>query len=61
MTQNNLGDTYLTLAEVRDKEANAQNAINAYQEALKVYTAEKFPTKYSRAQRNLEGAKELLI
>jgi tetratricopeptide (TPR) repeat protein len=56
MAQNNLGNAYLDLAKVRDKEVNAQNAINAYQEALKIYTVEKYPINYAMAQNNLGNA-----
>jgi len=38
-TQNNLGTAYGTLAEVQDKVENCNKAIQAFQEALKVYTS----------------------
>jgi len=53
MAQNNLGNAYQGLSKVRDKETNSQNAINAYQEALKIYTVEKYPINYAMAQNNL--------
>jgi tetratricopeptide (TPR) repeat protein len=40
VAQFDLGNAYGNLAEVRDKEANAQHAIDACQEALKIYTVE---------------------
>ena len=43
MAQNDLGVAYGILAEVRDKETNAKNAISAFQKALEVYTVEKYP------------------
>jgi hypothetical protein len=46
MTQYNLGTAYSDLAEVRDKGANLEKTINAYQEALKIYTEEKYPIMY---------------
>jgi predicted RNA methylase len=61
MAQNNLGNAYNKLAEVKDKETNAQNAIIACQKALEIYTIEKYPIEYTRTQSNLEYAKGLLI
>ena len=43
MTQNNLGNAYGNLADVRDSEDNLKGAIRAYEEALKVRTVEKLP------------------
>ena len=40
MTQNNLGDAYSTLAEVEEKGENCRRAIEAYRQALGVYTEE---------------------
>jgi len=42
-TQNDLGNPYVDLAGVRDKESNLEKAINAYQEALKIYTVKRYP------------------
>jgi len=42
------------LAEVRDKEANLEKAINAFQEALKIRTVESYPINYATTQSNLE-------
>jgi tetratricopeptide (TPR) repeat protein len=39
-TQNNLGTAYGRLADVRDKKANLEKAIHAFQEALKIHTIE---------------------
>ena len=39
MTQNSLGYAYLSLSEVRDKEENINNAIQAGQESLKIYVS----------------------
>jgi tetratricopeptide (TPR) repeat protein len=41
------------MAGVRDKEQNLQKAIQAYEEALKVYTRTAFPTDYATTQNNL--------
>ncbi len=38
MLQNNLGNAYLRLARVREREENLQRAIQAYREALRFYT-----------------------
>ena len=56
MTQNNLGTAYRTLSEVRDKEENLTKAIRAYEEALKIYTVEKYPVDYAMTQNNLGTA-----
>ncbi len=37
-TQNNIGVAYMNLARVRNKETNLEKAINAFQEALKIYS-----------------------
>ena len=58
--QNNLGTAYRNLAEVRNKEENLKKAITAYQEALKIYTAEDFPIIHERMSSNLKRAKSLL-
>ena len=60
MTQTNLGNAYRTLAEVREKEENAERAISAYEAALGIYTIEKYPVDYARAQNNLEIAYGIL-
>jgi tetratricopeptide (TPR) repeat protein len=59
LAQGNLGNAYCALAEVRDKEVNVQNAINAinaYQKVLEVYIIEKCPVNYAIAQGNLWSA-----
>ena len=54
--QNNLGNAYSDLAEVRDREANLGLAIRAYNEALRVRTYQKFPQDYAMTQNNLGEA-----
>lgn len=54
--QNHLGNAYLDLAEVEQKENNIISAIKAYQEALKIRTLEEFPAQYSQTQNNLGAA-----
>jgi tetratricopeptide (TPR) repeat protein len=60
ITQNNLGNVYLKLAEVEDKAGNCRRAIKAYEEALRVHTLDKFPVDYGMAQNNLGGAYDRL-
>ncbi len=59
--QTNLGLAYTDLANVSDKEANAQNAFNAYNKSLEIYTVEKYPIGYANTQNNLGPAKRLLL
>jgi tetratricopeptide (TPR) repeat protein len=56
MTQNNLGNAYRTLAEVREKDENAKRAISAYEAALEIRTIEKYPVDYAMTQNNLGAA-----
>jgi tetratricopeptide (TPR) repeat protein len=54
--QNDCGIAYKELAKIKDQETNDQNAINAFKEALKIYTVEKYPILYAMAQDNLGDA-----
>ncbi|HNT72680.1 MAG TPA: hypothetical protein PKK92_06450, partial [Methanothrix sp.] len=54
MTQNNLGIAFSTLAEVEDTAENCKRAIEAYREALKVFTKEEFPEFHPRVEKNLK-------
>jgi tetratricopeptide (TPR) repeat protein len=60
MAQNNLGTAYQELSLVDDeteyKVDNCKNAINAYNEALRVYTFDKYPYQYATIQNNLGNA-----
>ena len=56
MTQHNLGRAYTTLAEVEEKGENCERAIEAYEEALTVFTLEDIPMDYGKAQCNLGNA-----
>ena len=56
MLQNNLGNAYVRLAEVRDREGNLERAIAACREALTVYTPETAPLDYAMIQNNLGNA-----
>lgn len=61
--QNNLGNAYSALSEVREmreKEANLELAIAAYEEALKVRTLADFPVDYAMTQNNLGYAYGIL-
>ena len=55
-TQNNLGNAYGNLADVRDSEDNLKGAIRAYEEALNVLTVDRFPQDYARTQNNMGNA-----
>jgi len=57
-TQNNLGIAYDTLAEVRDKEKNLAKAIRAFEEALKIYTVERYPLYHEIVASNMSRAKQ---
>lgn len=56
MTQDKLGNAYLDLAGVRNKESNLKKAINTYEEALKIKTVEEYPYDYAMTQNNLGNA-----
>ena len=59
-TQKNLGNAYLGLSKVRDRKENLDKAIEAYKEALKIYTRDKYPEYHKMMMTNLEQAKEIL-
>ncbi len=52
--QNNLGAAYLTFSRVRDAEENLNNAIHAYEEALKIIAIENYPLFYKKLKSNIE-------
>ena len=56
ITQNNLGNAYVTLAEVEDKLENCSKAITAFNESLRVRTIDRFPMDYAMTQNNLGTA-----
>jgi hypothetical protein len=60
MTQNNLGTAYQELSEIEDKADNCKKAIQAFDEALKVYTPDAFPYYYEMVIRNRDRAVRLL-
>jgi tetratricopeptide (TPR) repeat protein len=60
MTQNNLLNAYVTLAEVEAKAENCKKAITASEEALKAYTLERSPMNYAMTQNNLGNAHIIL-
>ncbi|MDH7490718.1 MAG: hypothetical protein QHH80_14590, partial [Anaerolineae bacterium] len=47
---------YRTLAEIQDKAQNCSRAIQAYEQALRVYTLDRFPMDYAMTQNNLGTA-----
>jgi hypothetical protein len=55
-TQNNRGNAYLALAEAEEDPENCKRAIEAYEEALKIYSLENMPTQYAAANINLANA-----
>jgi len=52
-TQNNLGEAYRNLSDVRDKEQNLGKAITSYEAALEERTRERFPQDWAMTQNNL--------
>jgi tetratricopeptide (TPR) repeat protein len=56
LAQKNTGKAYINLANAKEEETNAQNAINAYQKALEIYTYEEYPLEYADTQRSLGWA-----
>jgi hypothetical protein len=54
MIQNNLGAAYRGLAAIRDKKMNLTKALRAYEEALNIYTAAKYPLYHKRVAASLE-------
>jgi tetratricopeptide (TPR) repeat protein len=51
-----LGNIYWTISNYKEKAENCKKAIKAYEEALKVYTLERFPMDYAMTQNNLGTA-----
>ena len=54
--QRKIGDIYWGLSQYLNKAANCKKAIKAYEEALKVYTLDRFPMDYAMTQNNLGNA-----
>ena len=52
------GVCYYRLANVRDKEENITRAIRAFEEALRIYTVEKYPLYYEIIMSNMRKAKQ---
>ena len=59
MTQHNLGNVYCNLPG-GDRQANLQQAIACYTQALEVYTREAFPERWAMTQRNLDRVRDAL-
>ena len=55
--KNSEGICYYNLAIISNKEDNLIKSIRAYEEALKIYTVEKYPLDYKGVMSNLERAK----
>ncbi len=54
------GICYCELAEISNKEDNLTKAIQAFEEALKIHTVEKYPEHYRRIILNIDLVKENL-
>ncbi|MDD3291358.1 MAG: tetratricopeptide repeat protein [Methanocellales archaeon] len=54
------GSIYWALSKYQDRKENCKKAIKAYDEALKVYTLERFPIQYATTQNNLGAAYDTL-
>ncbi len=50
------GDIYNKLSEYKERALNSKKAISAYEEALKVYTLDRFPMDYAMTQNGLGTA-----
>jgi len=59
-TQNELGNAFKMLAEIKDKDSNLENAIEAYDEAMVIFTEEKYPEKYRTVLSNQVDAQSQL-
>ena len=58
--KNNQGICYFELARVRDKKKNLTKAIGAYEEALKIYTVERYPLYHEIVASNMRKAQQEL-
>ena len=54
--QRTVGNIYWETAQYQDKKENCKKAIEAYKEALRVYTLDRFPMDYAMTQNNLGTA-----
>jgi len=59
-TQNNLGNTYKALAQVKNKGGNLVKAVGAFHDALKVYTLNKYPFEHATTQYNIGNTYQAL-
>ncbi|GAH38147.1 unnamed protein product, partial [marine sediment metagenome] len=59
-TKNNLGNAYKTLAEVKDKETNCLKAIEACEEALRVFTENIYPSQNKELKQIMEDIKKMI-
>jgi len=60
MTYYNIGNIYKILAEVENKNENCERATSAYEEALKVYTQEQFPSECKKIKENIKIVHKML-
>jgi len=56
--KNNEGICYCNLAILLNKEENLTKAIRAYEEALKIYTVEKYPLFHKTIMSNMEKTRQ---
>ncbi len=57
----NIGNVYIEFSKIKDKQDNVIKAIEAFDEALKIFTPENYPSDYYRTIKNKEMAQVLLI
>ncbi len=58
--QRRKGDSYIKIAEKNNKEENLKKAIKAYEEALKIYSVEKYPDYYRSISKKLQNLRKEL-
>ena len=59
-TMDSIGDIYMNLSELREKDANMERAVDSYDKALEVFTVEKYPLVYQKIVRKRNTAKKKL-
>ena len=56
-----LGKAYLSLSGYEDKTENYHKAIASFDDALKIFTEEKFPENYRMLQEEISRAKKIFF
>ena len=49
-TQDDLGEAFMDMAEVKDKEFNLTKAMKAFDEVIKIYTFWDYPSDYAKTR-----------